>query len=119
MRSRHVGFIIACWSFVLPCAAQDGSPAAAKKLKDVVVYRDDTFYSTFPSIVRRPDGELLVAFRRAPDQRNFGEAKITHTDPNSQFSSAMRGRAEGCGEGLRGITASPRLPRPAASHRCR
>jgi hypothetical protein len=85
MRSRYVGFIIACWSFVLPCAAQDGSPAVVKKLKDVVVYRDDTFYSAFPSIVRRADGELLVAFRRAPEQRNFGEAKITHTDPKSHL----------------------------------
>ena len=55
------------------------------KVKDVVIYRDDTFYSSFPSIVRRPDGELLVAFRRAPDPRNFGSASITHTDPCSQL----------------------------------
>jgi hypothetical protein len=86
MRFRHLGFIIGyCLAFVLPCAAQDGSPAVVKKLKDVVVYRDDTFYSTFPSIVRRPDGELLVAFRRAPEQRVFGDTKITHTDPKSHL----------------------------------
>jgi hypothetical protein len=84
MRGRHVGFIVACWSFVLPCAVQDGSPAVVKKLKDVVVYRDDTFYIAFPSIVRRPDGEL-VAFRRAPELRNFSEAKITHTDLKSHL----------------------------------
>ncbi|HEV2295292.1 MAG TPA: sialidase family protein [Tepidisphaeraceae bacterium] len=56
-----------------------------RKLRDVVVYRDDTFYSAFPSIVRRPDGELIAAFRRAPDPRNFGNAAVTHTDPNSQL----------------------------------
>jgi hypothetical protein len=55
------------------------------KVKDVVIYRDETFYSSFPSVVRRPDGELLVAFRRAPDARNFGNASITHTDPCSQL----------------------------------
>jgi hypothetical protein len=55
------------------------------KVKDVVVYRDDTFYSAFPSIVRRPDGELFVAFRRAPEPRNFGKATYTHTDPCSQL----------------------------------
>jgi hypothetical protein len=30
------------------------------KIKDIVFYTDDEFYSSFPSIVRRPDGELLV-----------------------------------------------------------
>ena len=67
-------------------AGQATAPApAVKKLKDVVVYREDTFYSAFPSIVRRPGGELIVAFRRAPDPRNFGDAKYTHTDPSSQL----------------------------------
>jgi len=33
--------------------------------------------------VRRPDGELLVAFRRAPDRRRLGDEKYTHADPNS------------------------------------
>lgn len=55
------------------------------KIKDVVVYRDDTFYSAFPSVVRRPDGELIVAFRRAPEGRNFGDVAYTHTDPCSQL----------------------------------
>src|SRR5205085_9857493 len=30
-----------------------------------------------------PSGELLVAFRRAPERRIFGEPATTHTDPNS------------------------------------
>src|SRR4030095_14217516 len=57
--------------------------AALRKLRDVVVYSDDKFYSSFPSIVRRPDGELIVAFRRAPERRAFGESGTTHTDANS------------------------------------
>src|SRR5438128_10150721 len=53
-----------------------------RKLSDVVIYEDAKFYAAFPSIVRRPDGELLVAFRRAPDRRVFGETGINHNDPN-------------------------------------
>src|SRR6266496_1988472 len=63
-------------------AARPLSPAI-HKLQDIVIYKDDKFYSAFPSIVRRPGGELLVAFRRAPDRRRFGEHAYTHTDPNS------------------------------------
>jgi len=55
---------------------------AATPLEHVVIYEDPRFYVAFPSIVRRPDGELLVAFRRAPERRAFGEG-VSHTDPNS------------------------------------
>ena len=48
----------------------------------ITIYDDPRFYSSFPSIVRRPNGELIVAFRRAPDRRKFGEG-VSHTDPNS------------------------------------
>lgn len=54
-----------------------------KKVKDVVVYEDARFYSCFPSVVKRPDGELLAAFRRAPDRRVFGESGNQHVHPNS------------------------------------
>jgi creatinase len=37
----------------------DASRPALRKVEDLVIYRDETFYSAFPSIVRRPDGELL------------------------------------------------------------
>jgi hypothetical protein len=62
-----------------------GSPSstAIHKIKDVVIYEDARFYSSFPSVIRRPDGELTVAFRRAPDRRAFGEKDVTHCDPNS------------------------------------
>jgi hypothetical protein len=54
-----------------------------RKVGDVTIYRDERFHSAFPSVVRRPDGELLVAFRRAPDRRRVGETRAWHADPNS------------------------------------
>lgn len=56
---------------------------SVRKIKDMIVFENDAFYCSFPSIVKRPNGELLVAFRRAPDRRRFGETAYTHTDPNS------------------------------------
>jgi hypothetical protein len=58
---------------------------SVKKIKDVLVYQDERFYSAFPSVVRRPDGELLVAFRRAPERRLVGATVWEHVDPNSQL----------------------------------
>lgn len=55
------------------------------KEQDIVIYRDERFYATFPSIVRRANGELLVAFRRAPERRWHG-GRPTHADPNSQIA---------------------------------
>jgi sialidase-1 len=53
------------------------------KLGDIVIYEDSMYYSAFPSVIKRPDGELLVAFRRAPNRHIFGEAANFHVDPNS------------------------------------
>ncbi len=53
------------------------------KAEDLVIYQDDKFYSAFPSIIARPDGELICAFRRAPERRALGEGGTSHTDPNS------------------------------------
>lgn len=68
----------------LPAFTQD-TKAMTKltKLKDIVIYQDEQFYSAFPSVVHRESGELIVAFRRAPDRRVFKEAGSNHTDPNS------------------------------------
>lgn len=63
-------------------AAQQLGPGI-RKLRDVVIYKDARFFSSFPSVVRKPDGELLLAFRRAPDRRIFGEKGNLHVDPNS------------------------------------
>lgn len=54
-----------------------------KKIKDLIVYKNDNFYCSFPSIVRRPSGELICAFRRAPNRRLMGVSGYSHTDPNS------------------------------------
>ena len=37
------------------------SSIRVRKMQDLVIYKDNKFYSSFPSIVRRSDGELLVA----------------------------------------------------------
>ena len=68
---------------ILPLADAHGAPAALVKEKDIVIYSDDQYHSAFPSVVRRPDGELIMAFRRAPDRSIFGEKGTSHTDPNS------------------------------------
>jgi len=44
--------------------------------------------------VRRPNGELLVAFRLAPERRPFGARSYTHTDSNS-YLVLVRSRDEG------------------------
>jgi hypothetical protein len=65
-------FVLTCFAALLVVAeanlfAQSSQPAL-RKVEDLIVYRDDQFYSAFPSIVRRRDGELLTAFRRAPNR---------------------------------------------------
>lgn len=53
------------------------------KIRDIIIYEDTMFYSAFPSAVRSPEGEIIVAFRRAPNRKIFGEAGNSHVDPNS------------------------------------
>ncbi len=60
-----------------------GNPPASRKVKDIIVYEDTRFYAAFPSVVRSRSGELLLAFRRAPERRGFGEKENRHVDPNS------------------------------------
>lgn len=57
-----------------------------RKSGDVVIYSDERYYSAFPSVVRlRRSGELIAAFRRAPERRRLGAKGVSHTDPNSQL----------------------------------
>lgn len=53
------------------------------KDRDIIIYEDPAFYSAFPSAVTLPSGEVVVAFRRAPERKVFGEGGSSHTDPNS------------------------------------
>ena len=57
--------------------------SGVRKVRDLVIYEDARYYAAFPSVVRRPDGEVMVAFRRAPARVALGEAKESHVDPNS------------------------------------
>lgn len=61
---------------------QDSIPGV-RKVKDFVIYQDPAYYSSFPSIIKRPNGEILLAFRRAPERKGFGEKGTSHVDPNS------------------------------------
>ncbi len=64
-------------------SVEDTMPPGVRKIKDIVIYKDPTFYSSFPSVIKRSDGELIVAFRRAPDRKIFGEKYTSHVDANS------------------------------------
>jgi hypothetical protein len=86
--SKPVFFSLICILFSslsLPGYAQ--SPVdpyqVIRKVKDIIIYEDARFYSAFPSVVKKPGGEFIVAFRRAPERRMLGEKSVTHTDPNS------------------------------------
>lgn len=89
MRAKTLLF--ACVS-MLSCVATADAGTVSRG-ENIIVYEDSTFYAAFPSIVRRPDGELLVAFRRAPERRVFGEG-VSHTDANS-YLVLVRSRDEG------------------------
>lgn len=60
-------------------------PPAPQKIKDIIIYENPRFHAAFPSVIRRPDGTFLLAFRRAPNRKIFGEAGNNHVDPNSQL----------------------------------
>ena len=85
MKTTHVsGPIIAGFILLFVSLGVFAKPGSTvRKIKDIVVYEDTLFYSAFPSVVKRPNGELLVAFRRAPCRKALGENRITHSDPNS------------------------------------
>ena len=74
-----------------PLAPESGDLPGIRKVKDFVIYQDERFYSSFPSIIKRLNGELLVAFRRAPERKGFGEKVTTHVDPNS-YLVALRSK---------------------------
>ncbi|GGG73285.1 hypothetical protein GCM10007415_00820 [Parapedobacter pyrenivorans] len=63
--------------------AQDNSRSVLTKLKDFVIYKDTAFYSSFPSVIRKKNGELFIAFRRAPNRVLYGRKSNIHIDPNA------------------------------------
>lgn len=87
MNRLQAGLFTACVlaSHVLAAGApvKGDSVPGVRKVRDIVIYEDKQFYATFPSVVKKKDGEILVAFRRAPERRGFGEKASSHVDPNS------------------------------------
>jgi len=78
-------------SFAVNASNSSDSTRAAEpatKVKDFIIYQDNSYYATFPSVVKKSNGEYLVAFRRAPDRRIvFKEEGNSHVDPNSYLVS--------------------------------
>ncbi len=60
--------------------------AGIRKVREFVIYSDERFYSSFPSVVKTKN-DYLLAFRRAPDRKIFGEKATNHVDPNSYLVS--------------------------------
>ncbi|NLJ36796.1 MAG: exo-alpha-sialidase [candidate division WS1 bacterium] len=60
-----------------------------RKVADVTIYRHDDYYASFPSVICRPDGRLVLAFRRAPERRMRAGGCVTHADPNSWLMQVM------------------------------
>jgi hypothetical protein len=62
---------------------QPDSTPGVNIIRNVIIYEDARFHAAFPSVIKRRNGELIVAFRRAPDRKIFGEKGTGHIDPNS------------------------------------
>lgn len=59
-----------------------------EKVKNVIIYEDSQYYSSFPSVVKSDEGDFIVAFRRAPERKLFGEnGSSSHVDPNAYLVS--------------------------------
>lgn len=56
---------------------------SVKKVKDLIIYQDSLFYSSFPSVIKTANNSYMLAFRRAPERRAFGEKNTIHVDANS------------------------------------
>lgn len=54
-----------------------------RKLKDIIIYEDANYFCAFPSIIKNGKNDFIVAFRRSPERRLFGERYSYHVDPNS------------------------------------
>ena len=83
MHSRLIRIVIGLMGGFGATIVMAATDPGIHKVKDVIIYQDARFHSAFPSVVKRPDGELLVAFRRAPNRLLWGEDHNNHVDPNS------------------------------------
>lgn len=58
-----------------------------RKIKDIIIYEDAQYYSSFPSVIKTDEQDFIAAFRRAPERKVFGERSSSHVDPNSYLVS--------------------------------
>ena len=54
-----------------------------KIIKDIIIFKDTNYYTSFPSVIKKDDGVLLLVFRSAPDRRLLGNQVQDHLDPHS------------------------------------
>ena len=81
--TQSVLFVITGSLYIMATSMGENNNPKIRKIKDIVIYQDPKYYSSFPSVIRRPSGDYIVAFRRAPDRKIFGEQGTSHVDPNS------------------------------------
>ncbi len=81
MIQNRIFGIVVMLLFALPTVFAQS--ASVRKVKDLIIYQDSIFYSSFPSIIKMKNNKYMLAFRRAPERRIFGEKNTTHVDPNS------------------------------------
>lgn len=84
---RLVALLLAVLLAIVFVSTAEPHKQGIKKVKDVVIYRDSMYYSAFPSVVKLDNGNLLVAFRRAPNRQMMGATRYRHIDPCSQLVS--------------------------------
>jgi hypothetical protein len=77
--SAIVSFLLL--TFFYQHSAAQGN-AGIRKVRDVIIYSDSAYHSAFPSVIKRRR-KIIIAFRRAPDRKVFGEKGTSHVDPNS------------------------------------
>ena len=86
-RIRHLIYVLSLITLTNPLFAEllngKSKDTEVIKVKDIIIYKDAQFYASFPSVIKNEDGELIVAFRRAPDRKVFQESGTSHVDPNS------------------------------------
>jgi len=63
-----------------------------KKIKDIVIYQDEKFYSAFPAAANLGNGRIIVSFRRAPNYHGLpgiSDKYCQHGDILSQYMSVV------------------------------
>ncbi len=86
MKGKRIFPLLAVSMFIFSFLAQcqhSSEVSGVRKIKDIVIYEDSQFYSSFPSVVQNGKNDFIVAFRRAPDRKVFSEKGSSHVDPNS------------------------------------